>query len=171
MAMAGWQISSPIRIALLQAEQREAGGSPFTVRESMEYEADGSALEAPGPIVEKEFGQPLSVEDGLVLSVWCAFPPEDLRPWKLDETLGDSDDETWAAEYCQQAALREEWRAEGVRQYQERRVVRDGSGNWVPAQLASELPVYSADAAETHARAVWESVRPPPTRPTLWLRR
>ena len=84
----------------------------------MEYEADGSAFEAPGPIVEKEFGQPLSVEDGLVLSVWCAFPPEDLRPWKLDETLGDSDDETWAAEYRQQAALREEWRAEGVRQYQ-----------------------------------------------------
>ena len=40
-------ISSPIRIALLQAEQREAGGSPFTVRESMEYEADGSPLEAP----------------------------------------------------------------------------------------------------------------------------
>ena len=64
--MADWMISSPIRIALLQAEQREAGGSPFTVRESMEYEADGSALEAPGPIVEKEFGQPLSVEDGLV---------------------------------------------------------------------------------------------------------
>ena len=92
--MADWMISSPIRIALLQAEQREAGGSPFTVRESMEYEADGSPLEAPGPIVEKEFGQPLSVEDGLVLSMWCAFPPEDLRPWKLDETLGDSDDET-----------------------------------------------------------------------------
>ena len=51
--MADWMVSSPIRIALLQAEQREAGGSPFTVRESMEYEADGSALEAPGPIVEK----------------------------------------------------------------------------------------------------------------------
>ena len=63
--MVDWMISSPIRIALLQAEQREAGGSPFTVRESMEYEADGSPLEAPGPIVEKEFGQPLSVEDGL----------------------------------------------------------------------------------------------------------
>ena len=35
-AMADWMISSPIRIALLQAEQREAGGSPFTVREPME---------------------------------------------------------------------------------------------------------------------------------------